>query len=238
MGEEGGASGRAQLSRNLAAVRGDAAQQLGRGRRGDGDDPVGALDRPGAHVDRRRHDRVGGEHVEREAHAGDVRDGVEGPDLVVVDVGDGDAVRLRLRLGDRVVDGARVGADALVDREAADQLGDVSGRGMRVVMVVAVLVPLAVMVVMVPVLVVVLVALLGPVHVDVHVGAADAVARPALRLDADPLEAEGVHPLEEQRALPLVHQVVEGRHQHVAGSTHRALEVEGPHHSRPFVRHP
>src|SRR5512144_2631788 len=81
-----GAGGRGKLEHGLGLIGGDAFEQFGRGRGGNGQETVSGLDRAGADVDGRGPDSRDSQKIETDDRAHDVHDGVDGADFVKVDL--------------------------------------------------------------------------------------------------------------------------------------------------------
>ena len=115
----------AELAAHLAAVGGHAAQKVGGGGRGHGQNPVRAAHEAASDVDGGGGDAVRADQVEEQAAADDVRDRVHRADLVEVHLLGRNAVRVGFRLGDETVNGDRVRPDLGGQIESFDQRADI-----------------------------------------------------------------------------------------------------------------
>ena len=223
---------------------------------------MGAPDKAAAHVDGGGHNLVGREQIHGVAHAHHVGHRVQGPHLVEVDLVYRAAVGLGLGGGNGVVYRLSVGLCLLRQGQAADEGGDVAGRG--VVMVVMAVVMLMVMMVLVAVVMagtvgvlrmtVVVVMMLMVVGVDVdmplsgghgHVAgfllrSAHGHLHPGARDAAGPGGQGGEgHPGQAQgihgadKGRLVGQQLVEGGHEHIARRAHIALKIQNFHGREP-----
>ena len=199
---------------------------------------------------------VGAEQVEGIAHAGDVGHRVQSPHLVVVDVPHRAAVGLGLRLSDGVVYPPGIGLHLLRQIQSVDDLRDVAGGGvvvmvvfmlmvmimvmivmmlvvMVVVMVMMMLVVMVVVMVMMMLVVVIVVMIvmmlqfLLAVDGDLHMGAGNAAGGTLYRLQPDAWQTQAVHGVEE--ALLVLQQLVQGGHEHIPRRPHMTFNIKRFH---------
>ena len=256
VGQQGGAGGGAQLAPDLPAVGGDAGEEVGGGGSGHRHDAVGAADLAAAHMDGRGGHTVRRQQVHGQAHAGDIRHGVQGAHLMEVDLRHRHTVGLGLGGGDAVIDGLGVGLYRLRHIQSRQNGGDVRRGGVVMVMGMAVVVVMVVfmpMVVFVFMLVMVFMAVMGLVMgclVDVvmngvldgaqsHIVAVLLLAVDRhLHVGAGDAAGDGlpgrhrdageqaVHGVPKDVLLGLGQQLVQGGHQHVAGGAHITFQIQ------------
>ena len=201
-----------------------------------------AADRAASDMHRRYDHLVRRELFHQKADRRDVRDGVERADLMEMDLCHRTAVRMALRFRDALVHRDRVALHFSGYRQAADDLPDISE---RTVMVMSVLMPVAVLMIMIvvmvmyvimvvlmivvmPVIVVMMLRLFGltfldPVRLHGNTGSGDAAFFRGHPFLPDPRNADRVQFID-QRVLT-GQQLQKGRGQHVAGGSHRAVQI-------------
>ena len=164
------------------------------------------MDRGGDHLIRRQ-------LLHQQAHRRHVRHGVHGAHLMEMDVRHRHAVDVTLRLGNGVIHRPDVRPHLFRHRQVADQMAD--------------LLHAAVVMVVLMVMVVVMVTLCMAVHRHGDVGAGDAALFrlfPVIGHAGDPQAVEPLHKL-----LRPGQQLQQGRRQHISGSAHAAVQIQGPH---------
>ena len=250
LGQQGGAGGGAQLAPDVPGVAGDALQQVGGGGSGHRHDAVGAVDLAAAQMDGGGHDTVGTQHVDCQTDAGDICHRVQSAYLVEMNLLHRHPVGLGLGVRDTGIDG--LGSALYLCRDVQGIQQGVNIRrggvmvGVTVVMAVVVLMVVLVLVVMVMVMfmlvmvVMVMMVLMDMVvpaaqgHIvavflltadgDVHVGACDAAGDSLAGLNFHTGE-QTVHHLQKTGLFLWEHQLVQRRHQHIAGSAHVAFQI-------------
>ena len=206
---ERGAGRRAELSPDLTAVDGHAAQQQ-RGRRsGDGKDPVRRVHGPAADVDRRADDSVRTEFLHQHADAEHIGQRVQRAKLVQVDVFHICSVHFTLRLRNAPVNSLCVLLCLLRSVCLFQQSQDLTDGGMRMMSGAL------------------LCAFFLTVSRNVHMGAADAVFPVVIGGHGDIVGERGIQPA--QKALPVGVQLQQRCHQHIAGSAHRTIQIQKFH---------
>ena len=120
--------GGAELPGDTAAVDGDALKKLSGCRRGHGEDPVGAADPPTAHMNGAGLHPVGGQLFHQVTDGSHIRQSIQGPHLMKVDLLHGDPVDLAFRCGDIAVDLTCLLRRPLGQIEMGDHMVD-GGRG-------------------------------------------------------------------------------------------------------------
>ena len=128
--DDGRAGGGDELEVEAAVVGGEAGETLDRRGRGEREATVAGVDEAAAHGER-RDDEIGADVLEGGGAADDVDDGVDGADLVEVDVVDGHAVHLRFRAGEPLEGGKGAGEDWFGELGGAEQLADLAPGALR-----------------------------------------------------------------------------------------------------------
>ena len=258
MFQQGGAGGGAQFAFNLSAVGRNPFQNQRRGRGGNRQDPVGAVDMAAARMDRGNDDLIRGKLLLQEAYAHYVRHRVKGTHLMEVDLCDRPAVHPAFRVGNEGIDRFRVGLDPVRHSKAVDQRLNIRDGGMVVmavmmvmlmfmfmVMIVVMLVIVIMMMVMVMMMIVIVFMvmlmlvfmrvtgfLLHTVHGNRDMGAGDAALDGRLRGDGNAGQAQGIHFVNER--LFVSGKLQQGGGQHIARGAHGAFQVQCFHRKPPY----
>ena len=151
-----------------------------------------------------------------------------------VDLVDARTVGPPLRLGDEGVDLSRVLLHGRRDVELVDDDTNVVQVAVLVMVVVIVSIVVMMLVMMVVLVDMLVFQLLVAVHRHPHVGPVDAAPRGGSRLHLHARQPEAVHPADE---LPLVDQLAQSPHQHVARGAHATFQVKRFHQTNlPYSR--
>ena len=211
---------------------------------------MGAAHLAASNVYRGGHDTLHTQHVYQQADPHHVGHRVQAAHLVEVDLLHRRAVGVALSLRNQAVDRLRVGPYRLGQFQMAQQMADLPHSGvvvmsmvvvmlvvlmfMAMFMLVAVLVTLLMAVVMVMVMMVdvplrgyVAADLLLPVYRHRHMGAGDAAFDGRYGGHRHAGQAQAVHLLQKGRLV--VHKLQQGRHEHIAGGPHAAVQIECSH---------
>ena len=216
------------------AVNGNAAQQNGRRRGGNGKNAVGAADVAAADVHGRDDDLLRREPLKQQAHGCDVRKRVHRADLMKVDLVDRPAVGLALCCGQTAIDGEDIVPHTLRDRQGRNARADVrhAGVGMRVFMGML----MVMLVNMTASMCVrqrdVLTLLLRAVHGHGELRAADAALFGAHGRGDNAGDAQRIELL--QKCLRLRQQLEQRRREHIARSAHAAVKIQCFHGLAPI----
>ena len=207
---------------------------------------MGAAHLAASNVYRGGHDTLHTQHVHQQADPRHVGHRVQAAHLVEVDLLHRRAVGVALSLRNQAVDRLRIGPYRLGQLQMAQQMADLPHSGvvvMSMVVVVMVVLVFMAMFVLVAVLVTMLMAavvmvdvplrgyvaadLLLPVYRHRHMGAGDAAFDGRYGGHRHAGQAQAVHLL--QKGCLVVHKLQQGRHEHIAGGPHTAVQIECSH---------
>ena len=197
---------------------------------GHGQDAMGAAHLAASNVYRGGHDTLHTQHVHQQADPRHVGHRVQAAHLVEVDLLHRRAVGVALSLRNQAVDRLRIGPYRLGQLQMAQQMADLPHSGvvvMSMVVVVMVVLVFMAMFVLVAVLVTMLMDLLLPVYRHRHMGAGDAAFDDRYGGHRHAGQAQAVHLLQKGRLV--VHKLQQGRHEHIAGGPHTAVQIECSH---------
>ena len=138
------------------------------------------------------------------------------------------AMGFRLSARDRVVDLPRIGSHLLRQIQAGDQLRNVQGirmmmAGMRSAMF------LAVMIAVQPGMIVSRLMFFLSIYGYLHMCAGYAACNCLAGYDADTGQPQSVHTFQELFFLRFIHQLIQGRHEHIARRSHIAFYIKCSH---------
>ena len=133
--QQGGSGGCAELSENVPGIDGDALEQFLCRRGRDRKHAVGTAHGSAADMNRRGKDLLGRQFVHQVTDRDHIRHGIQGTDLVEVDVLHGVTVDMGFRRGDQVIDRERVLNDVGRKVEPADKRPNLGDGGMVMMVV-------------------------------------------------------------------------------------------------------